>query len=395
MKNYFADFHIHVGISESGQWIKIPTSNRLTLRNILEEAAERKGMQIIGIVDALSPLVRKDLQQLVAEGLLVLDTQGGYQYKHKLTLILGAEIETTEPGGGAAHTLIFLPDAAMMEKFATSMSKHIRNINLSSQNAHMSLSRLVSIAASFEAAIVPAHVFTPHKSVYGSCASRLSNILEAAAITAINAVELGLSADTMLADRISELAGFTFLTNSDAHSLDKIAREYNVLCLEDASFQECVHAFSRERGRSIIANYGLDPRLGKYHRTYCLNCNYFAPPGETFSGCCPTCGSNKIVNGVLDRIDAIADSALPMHPAHRPQYRHQVPLSFIPGVGKKVLEKLLANFGTEMAVIHYADDLAIAEVVGAKIAQAITQARIGAASITAGGGGIYGKLAKD
>jgi len=395
MNEFFADFHIHVGISESGKWIKIPTSNRLTLRNILHEAAERKGMQIIGIVDALSPLVRNDLKQLVAEGLLVLDTQGGYQYKNKLTLILGAEIETTEPGGGAAHTLVFLPDAALMDKFAASMSKHIRNINLSSQNAHMSLTKLVDIAASFEGAIVPAHIFTPHKSLYGNCTNRISHILDDAAIAALSAVELGLSADTMLADRISELAGFTFLTNSDAHSLDKIAREYNMLNLEAASFQECVYAFTRKQGRSIVANYGLDPRLGKYHRTFCQNCSYFVHDGQILSGHCPACGSEKIVNGVLDRIDAIADSSLPLHPDHRPPYYHQVPLSFIPGIGKKVLDKLLTAFRTEMVVLHVAEDEAIALVAGTKAAKAITQARCGGAVITAGGGGMYGKLAKD
>ena len=52
----------------------------------------------------------------------------------------------------------------------------------------------------------------------------------------IPAIELGLSSDTFLADEISELEDKTFLTNSDAHSLPKIAREYNKLSVEDISF---------------------------------------------------------------------------------------------------------------------------------------------------------------
>ncbi|MDT8901087.1 endonuclease Q family protein [Anaeroselena agilis] len=395
MKNFFADFHVHVGLSESGRWVKIPTSARLTLRNILAEAAERKGLQIVGVVDALSPLVRDDFALLSAEGLLVLDSQGGYRYDDRLTLLLGAEIETSEPDGGSAHTLVFLPDIGLMADFSATMSRHIRNIHMSSQNAHMPLAELVRIAAPFGALIVVAHAFTPHKGLYGSCTARMANILGEREMAAIGAVELGLSADSSLADRIGELASFTFITNSDAHSLDKIAREYNLLTLGAATFQECAWAFARREGRAVAANFGLDPRLGKYHRTFCGHCDYFDPAGAPFTDACPRCGSSKIVRGVFDRIDDIADWPEPRHPDHRPPYRHQVPLSFIPGVGGKALDKLLAAFGSEMNVLHNVDAAALREVVGAKAAAAIIAARAGEAAITAGGGGIYGKLTKN
>ncbi len=395
MQTAFADLHIHVGLSEGGQWVKIPTSNRLTLRNVLAEAAGRKGLQIIGVVDALSPLVREDLTLLAAEGLLTLDSQGGYRYDNKLTLLLGAEIETSETDGGMAHTLIFLPDVALMAAFAATMGRHIRNIHMSSQNAHMPLAGLIRTAAPFGALIVVAHAFTPHKGLYGSCTARMANILGEREMAAVNAVELGLSADSSLADRIGELASYTFVTNSDAHSLDKIAREYNQLAIADATFQECALAFARQRGRGVTANYGLDPRLGKYHRTFCGKCGYFDPAGETFTVRCPRCGSAKIVRGVFDRIDAIADWAEPRHPAHRPPYCSQVPLSFIPGVGPKALDKLLAAFGSEMNVLHRAGASEIRQVVGDKAAAAILAARAGEAAITAGGGGTYGRLAKN
>ena len=45
----------------------------------------------------------------------------------------------------------------------------------------------------------------------------------------------------------------TFLTNSDAHSLPKIAREYNKIQVEDISFKEIVKALKNEDGRKIIA----------------------------------------------------------------------------------------------------------------------------------------------
>lgn len=397
MQSYFADFHVHIGLSESGRWIKIPTSNRLTLRNILHEAAERKGMNIIGVVDALSPVVRQDLSRLVAEGLLELDSQGGYRYKNKLTLLLGAEIETSEPDGGLAHTLVFLPDMELMSRFAALMSKHIKNIDLSSQNAHMSLSELLVIARSFEAMIIPAHVFTPHKSLYGSCTNRMDRILRDREIASVSAVELGLSSDTALADRIGELGNFTYISNSDAHSLDKIAREYNILNLAAPTFHECLQAFFRQAGRAVVANFGLDPRLGKYHRTFCSGCNSVLEeqPGCSGFDLCPFCGSKKIIRGVLDRINEIADYTAPRYPEHRPPYRHQVPLSFVPGIGKKALEKLIGVFGNEMAILHQAGEKELSAVVGAKSADIIVKARGGQVGILAGGGGIYGKLTKN
>lgn len=78
----------------------------------------------------------------------------------------------------------------------------------------------------YNGVLIPAHAFTPHKSFYGNCTSRLERIFKEE-FNKIFAIELGLSADTELADQISELETRTFVTNSDAHSLPKIAREYN------------------------------------------------------------------------------------------------------------------------------------------------------------------------
>jgi uncharacterized protein (TIGR00375 family) len=395
MQEYYADLHIHVGLSEAGKWIKIPTSKYLTLRNILDKAINRKGMNLIGIADALSPLVLADLEKLILEGSCVLDNCGGYCYQEKLNIILGAEIETVEENGGAAHTLIYLPDIETMKKFSTYMSKFIRNINLSSQNAHISLAKLVDIAASFEAIVVPAHVFTPYKGIYGSCTARLSHILSDKQLEKISGIELGLSADSFMADRIKELESFSFLTNSDAHSLDKIAREYNILLLEKGNFAEFRHALLRKNGRTIKVNYGLDPRLGKYHRNLCQTCGYVESKSPGVWKQCPICLSKKVVNGVYDRIEQIADYDRPNHPVHRAPYFYQIPLEFIPGIGKKVLEKLIEYFGTEMNVIHNAAKEDMQRLVGQAITDSILKARFGELAITAGGGGIYGKIQKN
>lgn len=117
--------------------------------------------------------------------------------------------------------------------------------------------------------LIPAHCFTPFKSYYGNCVDRMQNIFKEK-FSKIFAIELGLSADTYLADTISELEDKTFITNSDAHSLPKIAREYNKMQVQDISFKEVVKALKNEEGRKVLCNYGLDPKLGKYHRTFAI-----------------------------------------------------------------------------------------------------------------------------
>jgi len=142
------------------------------------------------------------------------------------------------------------------------MSHHIKNMTLSSQRADISAYELIDIVEKYNGVLIPAHCFTPHKSFYGNCTDRLEKIFKEK-YSKVPAIELGLSSDTYLADQISELETKAFLTNSDAHSLPKIAREYNKMQVEDISFKELMMAIKNENGRKILTNYGLDPKLRK------------------------------------------------------------------------------------------------------------------------------------
>ena len=241
----------------------------------------------------------------------------------------------------------------------------------------MSGYELIDIVEKYNGILIPAHVFTPHKSYYGNCTDRLENVFKEK-FDKIFAIELGLSSDTYLADTISELETRTFLTNSDAHSLPKIAREYNKIAVEDISFKEIVKALKKEDGRKVIANYGLDPKLGKYHRTYCDDCQKSIETKEPVEKC-PMCGGKNVTFGVFDRIELIKD-------------KQQIPLGFIPGVGGKTISKLLNTFETEMNILHKLSKDDIEMVVGEKIANNIENARNGNAKIYSGGGGVYGKV---
>lgn len=394
MYDIYADLHVHIGRSENNKPIKITAAKSLNFANIAKECVERKGINLVGIIDCASPYVIEDIENFLQAGEAYEIQDGGIIYKDKVCIILGSEIETSEINDegktGSAHNLCYFPTLSDIKAFSNEMSHHIKNITLSSQRANISAYELIDIVEKYNGILVPAHCFTPHKSFYGNCTDSLRKIFKEK-YDRVPAIELGLSSDTFLADQISELKTKTFLTNSDAHSLPRIAREYNKMQLEGISFKEFLMALKNEGGRKIVANYGLDPKLGKYHRTYCETCEKNIL-GDAPISVCPDCDSKNITMGVFDRIEIIKDKKESKSPDNRPQYIYQVPLTFIPGLGGKTIDKLLNRFETEMNILHKLSKDDIEQVVGEKIANNIIAAREGKLGIQAGGGGVYGKV---
>ena len=394
MYEVFADLHVHIGRTESGKPVKITAARSLNFANIAKECVERKGINIVGIIDCGSPYVIEDIENFLKTGDAYELEDGGIIYKDKVCILLGSEVETSEKGRngkcGSAHNICFFPHLSDIKGFSKEMSTHIKNITLSTQRSDLSGYQLIDIVERYNGILIPAHCFTPHKSYYGNCTDRLENIFKEK-FDKIFAIELGLSSDTYLADTISELETRSFLTNSDAHSLPKIAREYNKMLVGDISFKEVVMALKNEEGRKIIANYGLDPKLGKYHRSFCEDCDKTIEIDEA-AVTCPECGGNNITFGVFDRIELVKDKSKTKSPEIRPPYIYQVPLTFIPGVGGKTIDKLLDAFETEMNILHKLSKDDIEGVVGEKIANTIERARIGDMKVHSGGGGNYGKI---
>lgn len=383
-KHIFGDFHIHIGRTEKGEPVKITGARNLTFANIMVEASENKGIDMIGIIDAASPVVQSEIAQLLDAGEVEELSDGGLQYRNT-TILLGCELEIRPEAFGPAHLLCFFPYYRDIREFTSFLSKHMKNTTLSTQRFHGTTSELFACVKQLGGVVIPAHVFTPFRSIYGSCTDRMADVLP---LELLSAVELGLSADTFMADQLDELHRFTFLTNSDAHSLPKIGREYNELEVNRVSFDGWLEAIKREAGAKVVANYGLDPRLGKYYRTFCKQCEQHL---SRIVALCPLCGSRSVVKGVRDRIDEMK-SGDGVSPIHRPPYIYQIPLEFIPQLGPRLLRKLLNHFGTEMNILHRASEEELAEVVGDPLARSIVAARHSELVIEDGGGGIYGKI---
>ncbi|WP_042355197.1 TIGR00375 family protein [Bacillus rubiinfantis] len=387
MNHYYVDLHIHIGRTWTGKPVKITGAKSLTFTNIIEHARHEKGLNMVGIIDSHSPEVIQEVESLLASGQVVEHPAGGLIFG-ELTVIPGSELEIYDENcHGPIHVLCFMPNLAAMKEFSNWLSAHLKNIQLSSQRLYVTGLKLQQKVKELGGIFIPAHVFTPFKSLYGKGVK--SSLTEVFDPELIDGIELGLSSDTEMADKIAEIHRYTFVTNSDAHSLAKIAREYQVVAMEEPTFSELEKALKTEDGRRIMANYGLDPKLGKYHKTVCSECLY---PAHEADQVCEQCGSKKIIKGVADRIMELKTTEI--GPEGRPPYIHQVPLEFIPGLGPRLLEKLVNHFGSEMAILHEVPFAALKEIVPEKIATLILLAREGKIHLAAGGGGKYGKIAE-
>ena len=96
MYEIFADLHVHIGRSENGKPIKITAARSLNFANIAKECAERKGINVVGIIDCASPYVIEDIENFLKTGEAYELKDGGIIYKDKVCILLGSEVETSE-----------------------------------------------------------------------------------------------------------------------------------------------------------------------------------------------------------------------------------------------------------------------------------------------------------
>ncbi len=382
-----SDLHIHSHYSAA-------TSPRMDLATLAKESA-RKGIQLLGTGDCLHPKWLDEIRELD-------EKNGIFYFKDKAegtAFVLTVEVEDNK----RVHHLLILPSIAKAEQLYESFMKYSSNIDSDGRpSLRMSGEEIADHAKDAEALIGPCHAFTPWTALYAyhnslkDCYGDLSGY--------ISFVELGLSADSSYADRISELHELTFLTNSDAHSPYpiRLAREFNRFQIEDMSFEDLKAAIERRRGRKPVLNVGLPPKEGKYNESACIRCytHYSLRDAIIRKWRCECKGMIK--KGVRDRVNELADCD-GTHPEHRPPYMHLIPLAEVIGLAVQksassktvttVWESLLAEFGTEVNVLVDAsmDELRAANR-DDRVVEAISAFRTGKVSVIPGGGGKYGVI---
>ncbi len=363
----------------------------MDLSTIAQES-RKKGIELVATGDCLHPHWLGEIKNF---------SQGEGVFKIGDTyFVLTVEVEDKNQ----VHHLILLPEVSKAEELREALAPHSNNLD-GDGRPKVNLTGVEIAEAVVEACglIGPSHAFTPWTALYAyhdsleECYQDLTG--------KIYFLELGLSADTRYADRIQELRCLTFLSNSDAHSpnLNKLAREFNRFEMEEISYPELEMAIIRRRGRRPVLNVGFYPEEGKYNETACIRClvHYTLQESIIQGWRCPRCGG-LIKKGVRDRVEELADTHQPQHPAHRPPYLHIIPLSEIitKALGFKSLDTktvkeawntLTTTFGSEIKVLIDAELDTLARI-NPKIASAIKVFREGRVTIKPGGGGQYGSI---
>ncbi|MBF0479812.1 MAG: UvrD-helicase domain-containing protein [Candidatus Omnitrophica bacterium] len=372
---FIADFHIHSHFS-------LATSRELA-PEFLDYWARIKGIRVVGTGDFTHPGWIKEMKEkfVPAEpGLFKLKKEfllkNGRGDMQELTsrpeidprFILTSEISTIYKKNDKVrkvHSIIFAPDFETAEKINSSLNGLGANLKSDGRPIiGLDCRNLLEIAltASPDIFFVPAHIWTPWFSVLGS-KSGFDSIDECFGDLSrhIYAVETGLSTDAPLNWMCSFLDRFTLLSNSDAHSPDKLGRNANIFNT-DLSYAAILQALKTGDSKKFHGTIDLFPQEGKYHFDGHRKCGIGWDPVETFKhkGICPKCGKPVTV-GVINRIVELSDRTKIQDRPNRLPFYSIIPLreilSEILQVGpasKKVDEQyfsFIKKFGPELNVL--------------------------------------------
>lgn len=373
----------------------------------LSIAAKMKGINLLGTGDFTHPDYFKELKESLKpfrEG-----ATGLYEYDGTL-FMLTSEVSCIYSKNGVKriHLCISAPSLETAEQINDLLAK---KGNLSADGRPVfgasapEITELV-MGVSRECLVYPAHAWTPWFSVFGS-ESGFDSMEECFEdqLNHISALETGLSSDPKMNWRISALDRYALLSNSDAHSPQKIGREANVFELPESeiSYQSIIKAIrakDRSRFKSTVEFF---PEEGKYHWDGHRACNVSMPPREAIrqKNLCPVC-RRPLTLGVLHRVEQLADRQEGFRPPDAIPYINLVPLQEIiadalkQGEFTKAVQaeydKLIARFGSEFDILTSASRDDLYSITSERIAEGILRVREGKVHVQPGYDGVYGKV---
>ncbi|MEL7567831.1 MAG: UvrD-helicase domain-containing protein [Dehalobacterium sp.] len=405
---FIADFHIHSNYSRATSKECVP--------ELLEFWARRKGINVIGTGDFTHSAWREELKEKLlpaGEGLYAL--KNDYRQENQVAggdvppqFIVSGEISSIYKKNGRVrkvHNLILLPSLEHGELISRRLEA-IGNLHSDGRPILGLDSRdLLEIVLDIcpEAIFIPAHIWTPHFSLFGAY-SGFDDIRECFEDLTeyIYALETGLSSDPPMNWRLSALDGFTLVSNSDAHSPGNLGREANIFHTE-LSYPNILQALKNRKTKEFYGTIEFFPEEGKYHYDGHRACKICCKPAETKAagGICPVCGG-RITVGVLHRVEVLADREEGFVPSEAKDFERLVPLSQViaSSIGattasSKVKDKydhLIRNLGPEFFILREAVLKDIELVAGPFIGEGIRRLRRGQVEIQPGYDGEYGKI---
>lgn len=395
------DLHLHSKYSRA-------CSKELTIPNIAK-ACEKKGIQLVGTSDVTHPAWRSHLGEVLEEL-----PGGAYQLKDgssKTRFILTTELSCIYKRGGKTrrvHHVIVFPSLETVDRLIQELEKRGSNLKADGRpilglDSEVLFKILLEISP--DILLIPAHAWTPWFSVFGSqsgfdalseCFGDLSK--------QIYAIETGLSSDPEMNRRLSALDGLFLVSNSDAHSLEKLGREANVFEMDQPNFSELRSILANKDVKRFIETIEFFPEEGKYHTDGHRACHFSCDPKETKrrGGVCPVCGKPLTI-GVLHRVDDLADRDQAKEKGGvTVPYRYIIPLSelisSVFGVGpasKKVkaeVDRLMQSGFSEFSILLDVQESDLFRIATHEVAEAIMAMRRGEVTRIAGYDGEFGVI---
>lgn len=405
---FIADLHIHSYFSRATS----PNSNL----EYYSQWAKLKGIKLLSTGDFTHPKWFRELKEKLVEvnpGIYKLKEEpkislleGIVPKSNPVYFILNVEISSIYKKKDKirkVHNLIFVPNIEIASKINTSLSK-IGNIESDGRPIlGLDSKKLLEIVldASTDAFMIPAHIWTPWFSVMGS-KSGFDSIEECFEDLSpyIFALETGLSSDPSMNWRLSKLDRFTLVSNSDAHSPNKLGREANLFDVE-MNYYKIKESLITKKGFNGTIEFF--PEEGKYHFDGHRKCNVRLDPEETLKlkEICPVCGK-KVTIGVMNRVEILADRDRNYKPTNVSPFKSMIPLNEILGevynTGSdsksvwRIYSDLINKFETEFDLLLNVPIDEIKNNFGTLISEAINRVRSGKVNLLPGFDGEYGKI---
>lgn len=404
---YIADLHIHSRYSRA-------TSRECTPEN-LDLWARRKGIHLIGTGDLTHRAWREELLEKLEpdkNGLYVLKEEYRIKDASASDAFIPHFVVTGEISSiykkyektRKVHSLFIMPSLEEAKKFSAKLET-IGNIDSDGRPIlGLDCRNLLEIMLELvpEGIYVPAHVWTPHFSIFGTFSS-FDSVEECFEDLApyVRTLETGLSADPAMMGRISSLDSFHLISSSDAHSPSKLGREATLLDGKELSYETLRKALLE--GKGLEGTLEFFPEEGKYYLDGHRKCGVCLTPEETkkLGGRCPVCG-RKLTKGVCGRIDEMADRPESYVRADAKKYESLVPLPELIGAsegksaaGVRVQRKyldILQKIGSELEILRTVPLEDIAAAGGQKIAEGVQRLREGKVERIPGFDGQYGTI---
>ena len=398
------DLHLHSKHSRA-------TSKNLSFENLVKYA-RIKGIDVLGTGDFTHPEWFKNLKEKLkpAEpGLFKLKQETRQPDNQTTRFILTTEISciySKKNRVRKVHIIIFAPSFEAVDNINARLGL-IGNLKSDGRPIlgldAKELAKIV-LGASADCLVVPAHIWTPWFSLFGS-KSGFDSIEECFEEYSkyIYAGETGLSSDPAMNWRLSALDKIALISNSDSHSPSKVGREANVFELPFLSYDSIATAIKTKDPQNFLETIEFFPEEGKYHYDGHRSCEIVLSPKESkkYNGICPACGKPLTI-GVMNRVEELADRAEGFKPKNAIPFKSLVPLGEIiaeslgMGVSAKQVQleykNLIKKFGSEFKILLDATESELEFAALPEIAEGIIRVREGKVYIEPGYDGVYGKV---